>query len=244
MDTEETTSSTSDRLLSLRKEYKRTSVSLAKATAHLDFVSSCKEREQTPKGLKVNVRCSALMADLTDVKEKFNHTTTLAEGSYVDHLKTHYEEVTTQLQEKKNLISNTMATLQGQATTHENQTHQDMLTKTDGNIRRLSLDLSNKKKRKLDTINRPNPRAKRRRTTTDRTGPPPPRTGPPRTGPPPPNTVSTNNNPPIPPAQSSNTHIRPLFPQSPMLYPPAASPSTIPSPPARTDGNDPCTAIQ
>jgi hypothetical protein len=44
--------------------------------------------------IKVNVHCSALMADMTD-RQNFKWTTTNTEGDYMDHLKTHYEEVTT-----------------------------------------------------------------------------------------------------------------------------------------------------
>ena len=68
MDTGDTevNSTTGDKLLSLCKDFKKTSVSLIKAKAHLDFASDCSDKGQTPKGLRVNVQCSALLANLTD----------------------------------------------------------------------------------------------------------------------------------------------------------------------------------
>jgi hypothetical protein len=111
------------KLLSLRKEYKKTTVALAKARAHLEFISSCKEKQQTPRGLQVNIHCSAFMFDLTSVREQFGQTTKLTEQSYVDHLKSHYDVVVDRLSEKEDLLTNTMATLQTQATPQDLTAH-------------------------------------------------------------------------------------------------------------------------
>ncbi len=50
----------------LRKGYKKTTVAMAKARAHLNSV----QRSTKPPrvGLKVNVRCSAFLSDLSDVE--------------------------------------------------------------------------------------------------------------------------------------------------------------------------------
>lgn len=101
MEGTENTEATSSKLLAMRKDYKKTSVSLAKAKAHLEFVSSCQEGKQTPKGLCIGVHCSAFMTDLTNVKENFVKTTNQAEANYVGHLKTHYDVVTDHLSEKR-----------------------------------------------------------------------------------------------------------------------------------------------
>ncbi len=81
MDTERANSDshTKEKLLSLRKEYKKTSVSLAKAKAHQSFMSSCKDKLQTPRGLQINVHCSAFLTDLSNIKEQFIETTNQAE---------------------------------------------------------------------------------------------------------------------------------------------------------------------
>ena len=60
-----------------------TYVALTKAKSHLSFVSSCKEKGQAPKGLQVNVRCSAFMADMTNIQKHFTETTKEAETGYV-----------------------------------------------------------------------------------------------------------------------------------------------------------------
>ncbi len=72
MDTERahSDSHTKDKLLSLRKEYKMTSVSLAKAKAHHSLMSSCKDKLQTPRGLQIKVHCSAFLTDLSNIKKK------------------------------------------------------------------------------------------------------------------------------------------------------------------------------
>ena len=93
----ETDVDAADRLLSLRRDYKKTSVSFAKANSHLNFVSSCQTTKKTPKGLRVGIRCSAFLADQTNVQQQFSETTTKAEHGYVHHLNTHYENVIVQL---------------------------------------------------------------------------------------------------------------------------------------------------
>ena len=151
-----------DRLLSLRRDYKKTSVSLAKANSHLNFVSSCQTTKKTPKGLRVGIRCSAFLADQTNVQQQFSETTTKAEHGYVHHLNTHYENVIVQLSQKKALLQDTMSTVQAQATPEEKENHLAMLEKTDTNINKLSNDLGKRKQKKLSTISMPN--QKRRRT--------------------------------------------------------------------------------
>ena len=116
------------KLLSLRKEYKKTSVALVKAKAHSNFILSCKTKEQIPKGLRVNVTCSAFLADVTNIKAEFKETSNVAEKEYVSHLDSHYDVVVKELHQKQTLIKSTMATLQSQATKEEMQ---DMLKKTD-----------------------------------------------------------------------------------------------------------------
>ena len=100
-----------EKLLKLRKEYKKTSVALTKAKAHGAFVASCKEREQTPRGLKVRIRCTAMLPELTEVRENFRKTTGEAESKYVDHLDTHYKSVEEQMTMKQNLLRGHIQTI-------------------------------------------------------------------------------------------------------------------------------------
>ena len=96
--------STAERLLTLRKDYKKTSVALVKARAHGSFVSTCKGNSQTPKGLRIRVNCSAFLADLTDVRTQFETTSKAAETQYVEHLHCHYRAVKEQLKQKQSIL--------------------------------------------------------------------------------------------------------------------------------------------
>jgi len=129
----------------IQKKNKKTAVSLVKAKAHQDFITACKNNHQTPKGLRVNVKCSALLVDLSDVKEKFIQTTNQAQNSYVDHLETHYDTVVDQLKQKEDLLKSTMETLKTQATAEELEIHAGMMKKTTDNIHSLYSNLQKKK---------------------------------------------------------------------------------------------------
>ena len=143
------------KLLKLRKDYKRTSVSLIKAKAHLGFISSCKSQEKTPRGLKINVKCSAFLADHTNILDQFTKTTNAAEKDYVSDLDSHYKKIVTQLAQKQALLVKTMKTVETQASNEEKEAHQNMLLKTKTNVQKLSSDIEKKKKRKLDHISQP-----------------------------------------------------------------------------------------
>ena len=136
------------KLLKLRQNYKRISVSLIKAKAHLGFISSCKSQEKTPRGLKINVKCSAFLADHTNILDQFTKTTSAAEKDYVSDLDSHYKRVVTELTQKQD----TMKTVETQASTEEKEAHQSMLLKTNSNVQKLSSDIE---KRKLDHISQP-----------------------------------------------------------------------------------------
>ena len=166
----ESKSKLSDRLLALRKDYKKTSVALAKADAHLNFTSSYQNSKKTPKGLRINVRCSAFLADQTNINHQFTETTEKAEQGYIKHLNTHYEKITTQLSQKKSLLQTTMNSLQTQATEQEKTTHLDMIEKTDNNVEKLSYEIGKRKRNKLSNISQPNPKRRRREETPTTTG--------------------------------------------------------------------------
>ncbi len=122
---------------------------MAKARSHLSFISSCSEKDQTPKGLQVNVRCSAFLSDLSDVRDRFSHTSKQAEEGYVSHLDYHYNVVVQELEQKQSLLLDTMATLTSQATQQERKLHADMLRKTDSNVSKLSIELGKRITKKL-----------------------------------------------------------------------------------------------
>ena len=62
------------KLLSLRQTYKRTKSNLTKIRSHLAFIRDCKTLDKTPRGLRVEVTCNALLAELSTVKRRFDST--------------------------------------------------------------------------------------------------------------------------------------------------------------------------
>ena len=133
-----------DKLLALRKDFKKTSVALAKASAHQGFVESC---QKMPRGL---IHCSAFLSDLCDVEQ-----------GYVAHLTSHYDGVVKELNQKRALLTKTMANLLNQVTPEEKANHLDLLEKTTTNVEKLAQELDRKKKRKLETIDTPKPKRKK-----------------------------------------------------------------------------------
>ena len=62
----EPTSQSSNYLLALRKAYKSSKSALVSVSSHLQFIEACSQQGKTPKGLTVNVRCSAYLADYSN----------------------------------------------------------------------------------------------------------------------------------------------------------------------------------
>ncbi len=75
------------------------------------------------------------------MKDQFAYTSNQAEEGYVTHLGHHYNVVVQELQQKKSLLLDTMATVETQATQKERKQHTDMLRKTDSNVTKLSMEL-------------------------------------------------------------------------------------------------------
>jgi hypothetical protein len=74
--------------------------------------------------------------------------------------------VVNQLTQKQNILKDTMNSLEQQATREEKKCHQDMMTKTDNNIQKLSTELGKRKHRKLENISIPNSKRKARQQDT------------------------------------------------------------------------------
>ena len=68
----------------------------------------------------------------------------------MNHLGEHYDTVIRNLSEKKSLLTNTMDTIQAQATGEEKNLHRKLLNKTDFTVRKLSIELGKRKREKLD----------------------------------------------------------------------------------------------
>lgn len=141
-------------LLSLRKQYKRSASNLARVKSHLRFVRACASRGSTPKGLRINVRCHALLADLTNIREAFASTGKSAEKDLVGHLIDHYEETSTLLEAEvrgQELAMTQHLRLLPQDSDAARK-HRELYTKTLDNIRQQEDKMERGKQRKLDTI--------------------------------------------------------------------------------------------
>ena len=203
-------------LLTLRKKYKRVHSNLIKVTSHLGFVKECKQNSLTPRGLRVNVKCHALLADLSDVGHKFKLTTTKAETEYLQALLEHYETTTAKLKLEEHQIEAAMEKICN--TTKDKKTvelHKELFTKTMTNLGTREKTLETRKRRKLDQMREPPPpRARRpqqrrgmpsynnKRTPSHNTARAPPNNSRPRTA---------NNAPNTRPPKNNNMHVNPNF---------------------------------
>ena len=158
-----TTTTEEDTLLSLRRKYKRTTCNLAKVNSHLEFVKHCQLKKLTPRGLRVNIKCNALLADLTNVAHRFQETTTEAETQYLDALNEHYSTTTTKLETEKGDIETAMEDICRKSKNKRTvDQHKELLSKTQTNIEAKEKALETRKKRKLETMMEPPPPRTRR----------------------------------------------------------------------------------
>ncbi len=61
-------------LLAWRQAYKKIKCNLNRVSSHQEFIEACMVNRKVPRGLQVKVQCNALLADLSDVRSKFQHT--------------------------------------------------------------------------------------------------------------------------------------------------------------------------
>lgn len=148
-------------LLALRQAYKRTRCNLARVNSHLEFIYQCTHEEKTPKGLTVNVRCNALLADLTNIKEKFKETKLEAENEFTQSLNRHYKSVKMTLQKELEELERQIQEEEAQATSEELKIHQDMMTKTKENIEKQERRLEERKRKKIEDLLQPKEKKQR-----------------------------------------------------------------------------------
>lgn len=80
-------------LLALRQKLKKTKANMVRVESHLEFIHHCVTNKITPRGLKINVNCHALLKSYSKVEEKFSNTTNRAQEEYSQNLLAHYNEV-------------------------------------------------------------------------------------------------------------------------------------------------------
>ena len=152
------------KLLTLRQNHKKAQSNLTKIKSHLSFIRECKALDKTPKGLRVGVTCNALLGDMSTVRRRFDSTKVSAESEYVQALEDHYKIVEQKLQEETTTLRDTMLREANRARSDVKKKHMEMLKKTDDNIEKLRGRLEEVKKKKLESLRRPEGERTRRTT--------------------------------------------------------------------------------
>ncbi len=148
-------------LLVLRQQYKKVSTNMARVKSHLSFLQECQGQNRIPKGLRVNVKCNALLADYTTVKEQFKSTKETAEGEFTESLKEHYELVKANLTTELKKLESDMERGLSKINDEAKKEHLDLMKKTTDNITKHEERLQNRKKLKYEHLC--NPEARRGR---------------------------------------------------------------------------------
>ena len=124
--------------------------------SHLEFIQKCREKASAPKGLRIKVKCNALLADFTDIGHRFKEIKNQAEEDFMEALIQHYELTTSRLETEKSLLISEMDKLcQNCHDTQTAEAHQSLLEKTQENILKLRERLEEKKNKKLESLDLP-----------------------------------------------------------------------------------------
>ena len=103
-----------------------------------------------PKGLTVNVRCNALLAEITNIEDRFKDTKHESEYMFSESLRLHYQHMKTELEKDLVALENDMQDESTKATEEERELHQEMMDKTKVNIEKQQERLETKKRKILD----------------------------------------------------------------------------------------------
>ncbi len=149
-------------LLALRQQYKKTRTNITRVNSHLTFIDQCIREDKVPKGLRINVRCNALLSDYTNVKDQFKSTKEMAEFEFSEALKNHYKKVKTKLEENLKTLEATMTKELEKAEDNEKKEHLELMKKTEENIEKHEERLRTRKTQKMEHLT--NPETGRQRT--------------------------------------------------------------------------------
>ena len=142
-------------LLALRQENKRTKCNHIRVCSHLDFIARCIAEQKVPKGLTVNVRCNALLAEMTIIEDRFKDTKHESEYMFSESLRLHYQHVKTELEKDLAALEKDMQDESTKATEEERELHQEMMDKTKVNIEKQQGRLEETKKRNFLDLTMP-----------------------------------------------------------------------------------------
>ena len=121
--------------------------------SHQEFTDECATSNLTPRGLRVKVRCNALLPTYSNVRETFKSTSELAERGFKANLTSHYR---TKLEKELAEIERSMSTTLTQATPQEKQTRKELQKTTKEPLKRTYSRVSERIRPKNWSISRPN----------------------------------------------------------------------------------------
>jgi len=139
-------------LLAARKRLRKLRSQIVRVKSHLDFCKECHRMNKVPKGLKVNVRCNALLADYSNVRQKFDQTKATAEHGFRDNLEEHYEVTLDRLQGEIRDVERAAEAALERATQEERAEHMERMTTMETAVGKEEKELEDTKRRKLTAL--------------------------------------------------------------------------------------------
>ena len=148
-------------MLALRKAYKSSKSALVRVLSHLQFIEACSQQGKTPMGLTVNVRCSAYLADYSNVKAKFMEMKGRAESEFSESLRLHYRTAVQRLNSEVQEIEKAMQDITKLRNKRDRDEHHMYFLKINDNIIKLEQEATKRKSKKIIGLNTPNPTRER-----------------------------------------------------------------------------------
>ena len=122
---------------------------MARMQSHEEFSKTCLEEQKVPKGLRVKVRCNALLAGKTDVAQRFKETAATAENQFTTHVVTHCDKTQGLLMQEIREVERALDDHLQHATPEEREHHEEMVVNTKAAVVREEERLKSQKERKL-----------------------------------------------------------------------------------------------
>jgi len=146
---------TPDKLLELRKKFHRTSSSITQINHHLKFIQDCVSYDIVPKGLQINIKPYAYLANETNIEAKFKRITEKAQASYLEALLDHYGDLQIHHQEELKKIQIELDKAETHLSPEVSITHKQLLEKTTENIEKKKKQLTDKATKKIEILRDP-----------------------------------------------------------------------------------------
>ena len=136
-------------LIGARQHLRKLWSKQARVHSHLSFCEACLSRDITARGLQVQTKCNALLADYTNVKERFAIAGRTAEISFKDSLVYHYSTASKKLHLEVLDVERSIVSLLVRATPEEREEHDKVIQASKESVDREKARLTESKNKKL-----------------------------------------------------------------------------------------------